>query len=190
MFEWAKQIFGDSYTEDVDKKLAAEIGKHFVARADYNGVNEAKKTLEAEKAQFDSQLKERDKQLEELKKVDAAGLQAKITELQAANTEAQKAHAAELAKARKEFAIESRLLKEGAVNTKAVRALLDDSKIAIDGENIIGLDEQLKTLKESEKWAFAATQQTRGSGEHTGDGGGGKELTKEQEMTAALYGRK
>jgi len=52
------------------------------------------------------------------------------------------------------YALETRLAKEGAVNSKAVKALLDGSKISLDGDNLVGLDEQLKTLKESEKWAF------------------------------------
>lgn len=182
MFEFGKRIFGDTYTEEHDKQLAAEIGKAFVARADYNSVNEAKKQLE-------TQIAERDKQLDELKKVDAAGLQAKITELQDANKAAQKQHDAEIAKAKKEFTIEARLLKEGAVSTKAVRALLDDAKIVIDGENVLGLDEQLKALKESEKWAFAPAVKAKGSLDHSGDGGSGKEMTKDEEMLSKLYGR-
>ena len=64
----------------------------------------------------------------------------------------------DLKDAKLNFAIETKLTKEGAVNTKAVRALLDSSKISLDGDNLIGLDEQLKTLKESEKWAFSGTQ--------------------------------
>ncbi len=54
------------------------------------------------------------------------------------------------------YALEARLAKEGAVNSKAVKALLDGSKISLDGDNLIGVDEQLKALKESEKWAFKA----------------------------------
>ena len=33
--------------------------------------------------------------------------------------------------------------------------MLDSSKISLDGDNLIGIDEQLKVLKENEKWAFA-----------------------------------
>ena len=182
MFDFGKRIFGETYTEEQDKQLAAEIGKGFVARADYNSVNENKKQLEA-------QIAERDKQLDELKKVDAAGLQAKITELQDANKAAQKAHADEIAKTKKEFTIEARLLKEGAVSTKAVRALLDDAKIVIDGENVLGLDEQLKSLRETEKWAFQPAAGKKGSLDHTGDGKGNAEPTKESEMLSKLYGR-
>lgn len=152
MLEWLKTILGDTYTEDIDKKVSAEIGKEFVSRADFNTANEAKKTL-------DTTLKERDKQLEELKKVDPAALQAKITELQTANTTAQTEFDTKLKQIKLESALETRLIKEGAVNTKAVKALLDADKISMDGDNIIGLDEQLKTLKESEKWAFGEQQQ-------------------------------
>ncbi len=160
MFEWLKTILGEHYSDDIDKKVSDEIGKAFVSRADFNAKNEEAKTLKG-------QLAERDTQLEELKKVDAAGLQAKITELQTANTEAQKKHESDLKAAKLEFALETHLVKEGAVNTKAVRALLDASKISLDGENLVGLDEQLKALKEKETWAFAqqqtpAQQQTYG----------------------------
>ena len=30
MLEWLKNILGDSWTEDIDKKISAEIGKFFV----------------------------------------------------------------------------------------------------------------------------------------------------------------
>lgn len=60
MLDWLKTILGDAYTEDIDSKVSAEIGKNFVAKTDFNATNEAKKTAEAA-------LKERDKQLETLK---------------------------------------------------------------------------------------------------------------------------
>jgi hypothetical protein len=53
------------------------------------------------------------------------------------------------------YTIESRLMKERAVNPKAVSALLDMSKIAVDEKgSITGLDEQITAIKESEAWAF------------------------------------
>ena len=32
--DWLKEILGDSYTDDIKKKAAEEIGKQFVSRAD------------------------------------------------------------------------------------------------------------------------------------------------------------
>lgn len=138
--------------QEVIDKIMAENGK------DIEKHKVEAETAKASVTQLTTQLTERDTQLEALKKVDAEGLQAKITELQAANTEAQKKHEADIKAERLNFALESRLIKEGAVNTKAVRALLDASKVSLDGENLVGLDEQLKALKESEKWAFGEAQ--------------------------------
>ena len=59
MLDWLKPILGDAYTEEVDKKISAEIGKGFVARADFNDLSAAKKKLEDD-------VKARDKQLEDL----------------------------------------------------------------------------------------------------------------------------
>ena len=44
MLEWLKTIRGDHYTEDIDKQISAEIGKGFVARADFNSKNDELKT--------------------------------------------------------------------------------------------------------------------------------------------------
>lgn len=79
MKEKLKEILGVNYTEDIGQKIQDEIGKAFVSKADFNAKNEAKKALEA-------QIAERDKQLEELKKVDASKLQAEIARLQGENT--------------------------------------------------------------------------------------------------------
>ena len=60
--EWLKTILGDGYTEDIESKIAQEIGKGFVSKADFNAVKTQQKKLEDD-------LKTRDTQLEELKKV-------------------------------------------------------------------------------------------------------------------------
>lgn len=60
MLEWLKAILGEAYSEETDKKVSEEIGKNFVARADFN-------TLSAEKKTLADTVKERDKQLEALK---------------------------------------------------------------------------------------------------------------------------
>lgn len=150
MLEWLKPILGDGYTEDIDKKVSAEIGKAFVSKNDFNTTNEAKKSLE-------TQITDRDKQIEELKKVDAAGLQAKITELQTANTQAKTEYDANLKKLALNGKIETALMGAKARDVKAARALLDESKISIDGDNVLGLDDQLKRLQKEKGWLFGET---------------------------------
>ena len=65
MLDWLKSILGDTYTEEIDKKISAEIGKGFVARTDFNDLSAAKKKPEDD-------VKARDKQLEDLSKFEVA----------------------------------------------------------------------------------------------------------------------
>ena len=48
MLEWLKIILGDSYTEEIDKKVSAEIGKGFVSKTDFNAKNEELKTAQGQ----------------------------------------------------------------------------------------------------------------------------------------------
>lgn len=104
MLDWLKPILGDAYTEEIDSKIAAEIGKGFVARADFNEVSTAKKKLEQDVAI-------RDQQLEDLKKStgDIDALKQQITTLQTQNADAKTAYEAELAKVKLDAAVEAAL---------------------------------------------------------------------------------
>jgi hypothetical protein len=180
--EFIKELLPDITKEALDA-IMAENGKDIERyKSEAEAANETKKTLESTIAEYD-------KQLEELKKVDAEGLKAKIEELQTANTTAKTEYENQLKQIKLDAALETRLIKEGAVNTKAVRALLDVSKISLDGENLVGLDEQLKALKESEKWAFS-TQQTAAAGTTRIPGGGAPAsgASVADEIKATLYG--
>ena len=155
MLEWLKAILGDGYTEEIDKKISAEIGKGFVSKTDFNTVNEAKKQLE-------KTLGERDQQLDGLKGSagDNEELKRTIEELQKLNTEQQKAHQAEIAQLKLDNAVDAALAASGAKNIKTVKALLDLAKIK-QGEDgkLDGLDEQLSAVKKSDGYLFIEKQQ-------------------------------
>ena len=85
-----KQLFGDAVTDDVLKQFNAELGKKFVAKADYNaklevikGLEDGKKKLEdsitelTEKADNNADYK---KQLEDLQKEIKAKEDAELTD--------------------------------------------------------------------------------------------------------------
>lgn len=143
-------------TEEQAEKVveaSAEELKGFIPKSRFDEVNEAKKKLEEE-------LKNRDKQLEELKKIDAEGLKAQIEKLQKENQDAKKQYEVELSQVRLNNAIEMALVAAKAKNIKAVKALLDLSKIKLDGENLIGFKEQVDVLKQADdsKFLFEETQ--------------------------------
>lgn len=152
MLEWLKNILGDGYTDEVDAKVSAEIGKNFVSKADFNQVNAAKKKAEDD-------VKTRDQQLETLKKStgDTAALQEQITTLQTQNAEAKKSYEAELARVRLDGAVEAALTAAGAKNNTAVKALLadflKDAKLDDSGA-VKGLTAEIETLSKAEATSF------------------------------------
>lgn len=152
MLEWLKNILGDAYSDEIDKKVSEEIGKGFVAKTDYNTKNEAFKNLEA-------QMRERDAQLEDLTKStgDAAALKEQITALQMQNTETKKTYEAELARVRLDGAVEAALTAAGAKNNIAVKALLADflKNAKLDESGAVkGLAAELKSMADSEATSF------------------------------------
>lgn len=136
----------DETAQKIADAIAEEM-KSFIPKNRFDEVNESNKTLKA-------QIADRDKQLEDLKKVDAAGLNARIAELQAENKKAKETHDAQINEMRRDYAIENALRDAKAKNIKAVRALLNLDEITIDGEKINGIDKQIKALTESEETKF------------------------------------
>lgn len=102
-------------------------------------------------------IAERDTQLKTLQ-TKAAGneeLQAEITRLQEENATAKAVHEAELQKRDFDYALDGALRDAKAKNVKAVRANLNLETIKLDGDKLLGLDEQLKALKASDDYLFA-----------------------------------
>lgn len=180
-FEWLQKILGDAYTEEIDKQVAEEIGKYFVARADYNSVNEAKKKLDAD-------LAARDKQLEDLKK--AAGnseeLQKQIQALQDENKKAQEKYEADL----KDLALTSaiKMAVAGKVHDETlVAGLIDKTKLVIDGDKVVGLDDQLKSLQEQKAFLFKSEEGEPKPGFRVGSEGKGTGKASEDQL-ASIFG--
>ena len=101
-------------------------------------------------------IAERDTQLKTLQ-TKAAGnedLQNEITRLQQENATAKTEHEAELQKRDFNYALDSALRDAKAKNVKAVRANLNLEVIKLDGDKLLGLDEQLTALKASDDYLF------------------------------------
>lgn len=136
--------------DDVIDKVMAENGK------DIYELKMAGTTAQTTIADLQKQISDRDKQLETLKKSsgDNETLQKQIADLQAANKTAKAEYKAQMKKLTLDSKVETALITAKAKNTKAVRALLDESKISIDGENVLGLNEQLESLKKDAAYLF------------------------------------
>lgn len=119
-------------------------------------------TIKADRDALKASLEERDAQLTTLKKAagDNEELTKQITKLQDDNKAAKAQYESDLANARIDSAIDIALISEGAKNTKAVKALLDRSKVKLDGDAVTGHMEQITALKTAEdsKFLFNITE--------------------------------
>lgn len=147
MLDWLKTILGEQYTEDIDKKVSSEIGKAFVSKTDFDAKNEAYKGLQG-------QIADRDKQLDDLKKVDAAALQAEITRLQGENQTAKETHEKQLSELQFDHALDGALSAAKARDAVSVKANLNRDALKFSDGKIVGLDEQLTALKTSKDYLF------------------------------------
>lgn len=137
-------------TDEQIDAIMAENGK------DVNGLKEQVNSLTTEKDGLQSQLTERDTQLKDLKgKVkDSDELTAEIDKLQKANKEAKEKYEADLTAQQKSFLVDKALTNAGARNAQAVSALLDLDSVEVKDGQLVGLDDQLKALRESDGYMF------------------------------------
>lgn len=120
----------------------------------------------AEKNEYKEQLTERDKQLTELNKSvkDNKELSDKIKELQEINTQNEKNYNEKLTQMKLDSQIELELTKMGAKDNIPVKALLSRDTIKFENNKVVGLEEQLKALKESHSYMFNSEEPTNPSG--------------------------
>ena len=165
--EFLKAVLGDSYAgveaqvnayneknKDKPIKLAnlsdgnyVDKGKYASLDAELNGHKAA-----AEKANAD---------LEALRNAAKGNedLQTTIANLQKANTEAAEKFATELKATKEAHLLDTSLMGEKPKNLKALKALIDTSKLNFNGDKIEGLNEQLVTLKQSDAYLFGEAVQ-------------------------------
>jgi hypothetical protein len=168
--DWLKELLKNAGVEEekVDGTIAdinKELPKYFIPKDKYNEVAEAKKKLEAD-------IQDRDKQLDDLKKAAGSneGLKQQIEKLQAENKKADEAWQTKLAQMQLDFALERALAAAKAKNSKAVKALLDLEQVKLDGEQLLGLDDQLKAIKESDPYLFGESGKVGGGTNPPGAG--------------------
>lgn len=151
--EWLKRLIekhikdGVLNSEELIKEVNTEFPKHAVPKETYN-------TLADTKTKLENDIKDRDKQLEDLKKVDAQGLQAEIERLQGENQAAKEKYESDMKELTFTNAI--KLAIAGKVHDEElVSELVDKTKLIIgDDGKIVGLDEQITSLKEGKAFLF------------------------------------
>lgn len=111
MLDWLKPILGDGYNEEIDNKIAAEINKGFVAKADYDAAKDAQRTAAEALAEY--------------KDTDIDGLRKSAEEWQAKAEQAEKDADARVAAVQFDAKLDSAIAAAHGRSGKAIRALLD-----------------------------------------------------------------
>lgn len=163
-------------SEELANKVADKYG-HLVTKTRLDEVIAERDTLK-------TQVSERDKQLKELEKAagDNKELKDQIEKLQKDNKDAADKYAKDLHDLQVNNAVDLAISGAKGKNGKAIKALLDLEKAEIKDGKIIGLEEQLAKLKESDRYLFEEAQQpqntnpagfTPGAGNSNTSGGDG-----------------
>lgn len=163
--EWLKELLKNAGIEEskIDEfvtEFNKEVPKHLIPKEKFNEVSEAKRKAETD-------LAERDKQLETLSKDAGASeeLKQQIEQLRADNQAAKEKHEAETKDLQMKTAL--KLALTGKVHENAldnVIAEFDKSKIVLDelGNIKEGFDDQEKSLRESKGFYFVPEKKEDG----------------------------
>ncbi|ACQ52329.1 phage scaffolding protein [Clostridium botulinum] len=147
--ELFKQLPVDKQKEYKDKDFEDISGGAFIPKTRFDQVNEQAK-------EYKKQVGERDTQLKSLKEQykDVDGLKEKFEKLELDNKTQKETYEKQLNDIAFNNALEKGL---GAFNIKdknLIMALIDKDKLKIDGDNVIGLKEQIEPLKTSHEYLF------------------------------------
>ena len=128
--------------DEVINKIMDEAGK------EVNGLKTQIANLQDDIKVKDGVIETKNSKIKELEKVDVEAL--KTAEYERGKAEG----SAEIEKFKFNTALDNALKGAKVKDSKTISGLLDMEKIKLENEQIVGLDEQLKTLKESHDYLF------------------------------------
>lgn len=176
-----KELLGEELYSQVteklgDKKIMVDDG-NFIPKSRFDQVNQAKKELEV-------QLKDRDTQLADLSKnnKDNENLLNQIKDLQALNKQTTTDYENKINQMQFDYALDGALTNAKSKNNKALKALLDMNSIKYQEGKLEGLQEQIEALQKDASYLFdlnAIPANTGGVGNYS-RGNNNPTITKEQ----------
>ncbi|TPG75596.1 hypothetical protein EEL32_24010 [Brevibacillus laterosporus] len=181
--DWLKKLLQElGVSEEHIEKITGGVEenyKGYVPKHRFDEINDTKKELEG-------QIKDRDKQLTELKKSagDNEDLKKQIEDLQSDNKTKDEQYQTKIKEMQVSTAIKLALTGE-AHDPELIASLLDKSKIEINEDGTLkgGLEDQIQALRESKAFLFAEKQEDKGfqfkgarpaDGKEDKGGGGGQ----------------
>lgn len=150
--EWLKELLKNAGVENADElegKISKELPKYFKPAKEFNGINEELKIVKGEKKTLEEDKKKVEDEYNNFKKgsISQADYEAKKQEIENNSK-------AEIEKVRLESKIDLAINNAKAKNVKSVKANLDLDKIKLDGDKLLGFDDQIEALKKSDAYLF------------------------------------
>lgn len=150
--EWLKEILKNAGVENVDdleSKISKELPKYFKPAKEFNEINDELKLIKGEKKTLEDDKKKIEDEYNNFKKgsISQADYEAKKKEIEDNSK-------AEIEKVRLESKIDLAINNAKAKNVKSVKANLDLNKIKLDGDKLLGFDDQIEALKKSDAYLF------------------------------------
>ena len=150
--EWLKELLksaGVDNVDDLENKISKELPKHFKPAKEFNEINEELKNVKGENKTLKESQENIQKEYENYKKgsISQADYEAKKKEIENNSK-------AEIEKVKLESKIDLAISNAKAKNVKSVKANLDLEKIKLDGDKLLGFDDQIEALKESDAYLF------------------------------------
>lgn len=171
-------------------EASAEELKGYVSKEDYDTVDQQRKQAETSVADYKNQL-------ETLKTTagDNEALKTQIADLQTQNQQKEQEHKQELAELKMMSAIKMAIAAD-AQDSDLVAGLVDRKKLILgDDGKVTGLDEQIKTLKESKPFLFKQEEKLKLNNKRgffplgpkeKGEEGGETKMTMKEAIAARL----
>lgn len=144
-----EQLLALNLSEEQCATIIEDYGKNYVSKAQFNEKNDAYKSAKKE-------IENLTNDINTLSKANEANeaLQSQIKELQDAAAKREADYVENIKNMKIDTAIAKEVLQAGAMNQSILTGLLDRSKITYDNETITGIQEQIKSLKESDPYLF------------------------------------
>lgn len=150
--EWLKELLKNAGVENADElegKISKELPKYFKPAREFNEINEELKIVKGEKKTLEEDKKKVEDEYNNFKKGSISQ-----TDYEAKKQEIENNSKAEIEKVRLESKIDLAINNAKAKNVKSVKANLDLGKIKLDGDKLLGFDDQIEALKKSDAYLF------------------------------------
>lgn len=137
--------------KDVIDKVMEENGR------DINAANSKVGAKEQEISLLNDKLSEANNTIKSYKDMDIEAIKASAGEWETKYKDSQK----ELVGIKNDYALRTELAKSGTIDIDVLASLIDRDSIRFKDDGIIGLDEQLKSIKQNKAYLFKETTEQR-----------------------------